>query len=170
MSASMTKFEGRVVRDVTQFADFVVAAADAADAERQIMELVATPHGDAAFENNEASSYGGWEKHINEGDLNEVDGDTELTFPEGLLELDPETSNHFRLMRVEAVRKAYDAARGEPFDAADRTAASLACILADIRHWCDAHDVDFHRACDLGYEHYIEELAEVRLAQEAAAK
>lgn len=33
-------------------------------------------------------------------------------------------------------------------------------LLADLRHYCDYMDVDFHRALDFSYDHYSAEIRE----------
>lgn len=35
---------------------------------------------------------------------------------------------------------------------------AMSCMLADIRHWCDAKKLEFHELDTRGYRHYSEEI------------
>lgn len=35
-------------------------------------------------------------------------------------------------------------------------------MLADLRHYCDAHKLEFHRIDKMAYQHYTEEVVEER--------
>lgn len=60
-----------------------------------------------------------------------------------------------RADRIERLAKDYEEMTGNELE--EGRQSFLAAMLADIRHWCDKHNVDFHGACDLSYSHYLEE-------------
>lgn len=35
--------------------------------------------------------------------------------------------------------------------------ANVKDLLADLRHFADAHGIDFHKALDISYQHYLAE-------------
>jgi hypothetical protein len=39
----------------------------------------------------------------------------------------------------------------------DGLAAALTDLLTDLRHCADSRSIDFHRALDLSYDHYLAE-------------
>jgi hypothetical protein len=49
--------------------------------------------------------------------------------------------------------EAYDSSEGA-------NECNVTDILADIRHFCDRYDVDFHRSMDFAYDHYCAEKRE----------
>lgn len=66
--------------------------------------------------------------------------------------------------RAELVDKslaAYEFIVGSETDADDRSHTRLACVLADMRHWCLKHGVDFDAAVDYSNTHFTEELEEI---------
>lgn len=110
----MSKFRVRVIREVTQFVDLVVEAADAS----------------CASSVAEAVVHSGRADH---GGPSPVD----------------------RATRIEALAKVYESLTGESL--LDGRKLLLASLIADARHWCDVHGVDFHAVSDLSYAHYLEE-------------
>lgn len=42
---------------------------------------------------------------------------------------------------------------GEPHD----NRSNVVDALTDLRHMCDAAEIDFHAACDSSYQHYLAE-------------
>lgn len=72
-----------------------------------------------------------------------------------------EPTNEVRAGRVSTLLSVRAAIMGEEFDpesaASDET--EVACLLADIRHWCDQNGVDFFAAEKLSYQHYLAERA-----------
>lgn len=89
---------------------------------------------------------------IDDTELNDSDTPLSLVLEE------PSTLSHdvggtTAAMRVERLRCAHFDIRGiTNFD--DRSESQLSHMLADMRHWCDVHGVDFHRASDLSYQEY----------------
>ncbi len=77
-----------------------------------------------------------------------------------------EPTNAVRSARVYELMSVYAAVKGEVFDLEDACCdhSELASMLADIRHWCDQHGVDFYAAERLSYSHYLEEKAAQREA------
>jgi hypothetical protein len=77
-----------------------------------------------------------------------------------------EPTNDVRSARVDELMAVYAAVKGEMFSLAEATCdhSELASMLADIRHWCDQHGVDFYVAERLSYSHYLEEKAAQREA------
>jgi len=63
---------------------------------------------------------------------------------------DPEGMNEARAERAETVIDAYMAAD----DAMGDDVTSLVDLLADLRHWCDRHQVSFEDALASSYNHY----------------
>lgn len=77
-----------------------------------------------------------------------------------------EPTNEVRSARVGELMAVYAAVKGEVFSLEDAICdhSELASMLADIRHWCDQHGVDFYAAERLSYSHYLEEKAAEREA------
>lgn len=72
-----------------------------------------------------------------------------------------EPSNEQRALRIDALFIAYSEITDDNSDALIiRDYLDLACVLADMRHWCDLHSADFFAALDLSYQHYLEERAD----------
>lgn len=67
--------------------------------------------------------------------------------------------NRKRAKRGEAALKARIEAVGEHFNPRAVDYLEIASLLADIRHYCDAKDIDYYRAEGLSYEHYSAEKA-----------
>ena len=70
-----------------------------------------------------------------------------------------EPTNEVRAARVNELMTVYAIVKVEVFDLKDvcRDHTELASMLADIRHWCDLHCVDFYAAMKMSYGHYLEE-------------
>lgn len=81
--------------------------------------------------------------------------------PENINQATGEPTNAVRCARVDALMMAYAATKGEVYEEAEaRTGPlELASVLADVRHWCDKHGIDFFEAEKLSYQHYLEENA-----------
>jgi hypothetical protein len=69
----------------------------------------------------------------------------------------PEITNQLRSDRITAALKAHAETTGEDFDPADQSLTNLACLMADILHWCAKHKVDFSDAERLARIHFDEE-------------
>lgn len=68
-----------------------------------------------------------------------------------------EPNNSDRASRIDGALRDHAITSGmEPDEQPEH--GELACFLADVRHWCDANDVDYHDAEHASYQHYIEEL------------
>jgi hypothetical protein len=78
-----------------------------------------------------------------------------------LLDLDKPTDNSDRAKRIDMIQILYGQIMGEEADESCRSATSLACILADMRHWCVEHEVDFSEALGISESHFAEEAEEV---------
>lgn len=72
-----------------------------------------------------------------------------------------EPTNAVRCARVDALMVAYAATKGEVYEEEEARTGPLevASMLADIRHWCDQHGIDFYAAEKFSYQHYLEENA-----------
>jgi hypothetical protein len=66
--------------------------------------------------------------------------------------------NLTRSARIESLRKTYALLQNGEFDPEDRS--DMACLLADIRHWCDQYGIDFYASCAQSHLHYLEEKTE----------
>jgi hypothetical protein len=77
-----------------------------------------------------------------------------------------EPANEVRSARIDELMSVYAAVKGEVFSLEDACCdhSELASMLADIRHWCDQHGVNFYAAERLSYSHYLEEKAAEREA------
>lgn len=71
-----------------------------------------------------------------------------------------EPTNEQRALRIDALFATYNEITDYDSDDSDIDHLSLACVLADMRHWCNLHNVDFFAALDLSYQHYLEERAD----------
>lgn len=73
--------------------------------------------------------------------------------------IDPDkpTDNSDRAKRIDMIQILYGQIMGEEADESCRSATSLACILADMRHWCVEHGVDFSDALSTSDSHFAEE-------------
>lgn len=92
--------------------------------------------------------------------------------PENINQATGEPTNAVRCARVDALMMAYAATKGEVYEEEEtRTGPlELASVLADIRHWCDEHGIDFYKAEKLSYQHYLEEnVAEAEAPKQPAA-
>ncbi len=69
--------------------------------------------------------------------------------------VDHEASCEIRSARIQALTMVYAPMADADID--DGKQALLAGLLADVRHWCDKHGVDFDAATDLSYGHYLAE-------------
>jgi hypothetical protein len=61
-------------------------------------------------------------------------------------------TNQNRVARLTKVLRGYETD--------DTEAGCLIDILADARHWCDRHNMDYARFDRLAYQHYLAERAE----------
>lgn len=77
-------------------------------------------------------------------------------FPEGAADASKEMSA-YRVARATNLLHAYHQMTSEENALDEPSHLDLACILADLRHLADHHDIDFHQALDLSYQHYLEE-------------
>jgi hypothetical protein len=66
-------------------------------------------------------------------------------------------TNTDRAARITAALKVHAEVTGEDFDPADQSLTNLACLMADILHWCAKHKVDFGDAERLARIHFDEE-------------
>lgn len=66
-----------------------------------------------------------------------------------------EPTNQERADRMTPVVDSYCLTLGERRE--DPSREWLACIVADMRHWCDANGVEWASVTDLAAEHYNEE-------------
>lgn len=71
-----------------------------------------------------------------------------------------EPPNDRRAQRIDALLIAYNKIVDNYSDGSNADHLDLACILADMRHWCDERGADFYAALDLSYRHYLEERAD----------
>lgn len=77
-------------------------------------------------------------------------------FPDGAADASKEMSA-YRVARATNLLHAYHQMTSEENALDEPSHLDLACILADLRHLADHHDIDFHQALDLSYQHYLEE-------------
>lgn len=75
--------------------------------------------------------------------------------------LDAEPTNAIRAQRIDALVMAYSTMMGEGQCEVDVYVYELASLVTDIRHWCDREGIDFYKALDVSYQHYLEERQEV---------
>src|SRR5579859_2599598 len=66
-----------------------------------------------------------------------------------------EPNNAERAERITVLLAKYDDLLGEVPE--EPTMQQLACLMADIRHFCDARGFDYTHANSLSYEHYVQE-------------
>ena len=156
----MSKFSVRVIRTVTQFVDLIVTASKPDRAESKAITMAKSGHVDHLFQMNDRP-YDGWDLHVNDGDVEQVDDAVEET----LANRDPTVAD--RAQRIEALAKVYEQLTGNVIEEGRKVFVSA--MLADIRHWCDLYQVDFHGACDLSYEHYLDERAQEMQRQKVVA-
>lgn len=151
----MSKFRVRVIREVTQFVDLVVDASDASGASSLAEEAVRGGRADHLCSLNERP-FDGWDVYVNREDVEPADEDVPVTVlaPESVDDSDSPSSVD-RATRIEALAKMYESLTGESL--LDGRKLLLASMIADARHWCDVHCVDFHAVSDLSYAHYVEE-------------
>jgi hypothetical protein len=68
-----------------------------------------------------------------------------------------EPTNCERTARIDGVLRERSKSAGfEPDTKLDES--DVACLMADIRRWCDANSVDYFHADRVAYQHYLEEL------------
>jgi hypothetical protein len=151
----MSKFRVRVIREVTQFVDLVVDASDASGASSLAEEEVRGGRADHLCSLNERP-FDGWDVYVNREDVEPADEDVPVTVlaPESVDDSGSPSSVD-RATRIEALAKMYESLTGESL--LDGRKLLLASMIADARHWCDVHCVDFHAVSDLSYAHYVEE-------------
>jgi hypothetical protein len=66
------------------------------------------------------------------------------------------SGNEVRAIRFDDVMKLHSQQLGmEPEEW--KSHLSLASLMADCRHWCDKHGLDFHEAERVSYQHYLDE-------------
>lgn len=151
----MSKFRVRVIREVTQFVDLVVDAPDAACASSMAQDAVHAGQADHLFLFNDRP-YDGWDVHVNREDVEPADEDELITvLAQESADATGVPSPVDRATRIEALAKVYESLTGESL--LDGRKLLLASLIADARHWCDVHSVDFHAVSDLSYAHYLEE-------------
>jgi hypothetical protein len=70
-----------------------------------------------------------------------------------------EITNAQRADRVDKMLVYYGVLQGD-FDNT-KDAVTLSCIIADIKHWCAIHDVEFECALKIAQDHYDEEINDI---------
>jgi hypothetical protein len=75
---------------------------------------------------------------------------------------DQHHENATRAKRIELLHPAYTDHHDVPGVLADHK-FFVAAVLADLRHYCDVHGLDFDDSDRLGLAHYTEELADPTL-------
>ena len=66
--------------------------------------------------------------------------------------------NAGRAARINHVLHAHSMAIGDdPFEPEDVSSAPVAALIADIRHYCDAHELDFSTVIEAANSHYKDE-------------
>ncbi len=55
------------------------------------------------------------------------------------------------------VRYADKAIKSHQYSTLSDDESCIRDLLTDLRHWCDAHERDFHLELDWSYKHYLEE-------------
>lgn len=156
----MSKFSVRVIRSVTQFVDLVVAASKPSLAEGKAISIVQSGQVNHLFQMNEQPHYG-WDHHVDDSCVQGVGDEV----PETLVSRDPTLAD--RAQRIEALATMYEQLTGNEIEEGHKV--FLAAMLADVRHWCDSNQVDFHGACDLSYQHYLDERAQEMQRQKVVA-
>lgn len=155
----MSKFSVRVIRTVTQFVDLIVTASTPDCAESTAITMAKSGDVDHLFQENERP-YENWDLHVND-DVEQVGDEVEET----LAKRDPSVVD--RSQRIEALAKMYEKLTGDEIEEGRKV--FIASMMADIRHWCDLSQVDFHGACDLSYQHYLDERAQETQRQKVVA-